>query len=70
MENTVRITIYGAYWCPDCQRTKKILGEQFIPYHWVDIEANPAGEALVLAKNNSDNERFMINPLLFNLLPG
>ncbi|MBE0698072.1 MAG: FAD-dependent oxidoreductase, partial [Anaerolineaceae bacterium] len=46
------IKVYGAYWCPDCQRTKKFLGEQFIPYQWVDIENDPAGEAFVLAKNN------------------
>jgi len=51
MENAA-ITVYGATWCPDCQRTKKFLGEQFIRYQWVDIEADPAGEALVLAKNN------------------
>jgi thioredoxin reductase (NADPH) len=51
MEN-IGVTVYGAYWCQDCQRTKKFLGEQFIPYHWVDIEADKAGETLVLAKNN------------------
>jgi len=26
------IIIYGAYWCPDCHRSKKFLGEQFISY--------------------------------------
>ena len=46
------ITVYGAYWCPDCRQTKKFLGEQFIPYHWVDIEQNAEGEQRVLALND------------------
>jgi len=47
-----KVTIYGAYWCPDCRRSKKFLGEQFIPFRWVDIEQDMAGEAYVLEKNN------------------
>ncbi|GAB4533489.1 MAG: hypothetical protein Kow0063_15550 [Anaerolineae bacterium] len=46
------ITVYGAYWCPDCQRSKKFLGEQFIPYRWVDIEQDKEGEQFVLEINN------------------
>ena len=45
------ITVYGAYWCPDCRRSKQFLGEHQIPYAWVDIEEDKAGEAYVLAKN-------------------
>ena len=47
-----RVTVYGAYWCPDCRRSKKFLGEQFIPFRWVDIEQDMAGEAYVLEKNS------------------
>ena len=47
-----KVTVYGAYWCPDCRRSKRFLGEQFIPYQWVDIEQDKAGEAFVLEKNN------------------
>lgn len=47
-----KVTVYGAYWCSDCRRSKKFLGEQFIPYRWVDIEHDLAGEAYVLEKNN------------------
>jgi len=47
-----RITVYGAYWCPDCRRSKKFLGEQFIPFNWVDIEQDKEAESLVLKKNN------------------
>lgn len=46
------ITVFGAYWCPDCRRSKQFLGEHLIPYHWVDIEQDPAGEAYVLQVNS------------------
>ena len=46
------ITIYGAYWCPDCRRSKQFLGEHQIPYKWVDIEQDKTGEAYVLQKND------------------
>lgn len=45
------ITVYGTYWCPDCRRSKQFLGEHQIPYHWIDIEQDKAGEAYVLARN-------------------
>ncbi len=47
-----KITVYGAYWCPDCRRSKKFLGENFVPFNWVDIEQDKDGEAFVLQKNN------------------
>ncbi len=46
-----KITVYGAYWCPDCRRSKQFLGEHQIPYEWVDIEQDPEGEKYVLEKN-------------------
>jgi thioredoxin reductase (NADPH) len=49
--STPAITVYGAHWCPDCRRSKQFLGEHQIPYHWVDIEQDPAAEQLVIAKN-------------------
>ena len=50
--DTGEITVYGAYWCPDCRRAKKFLGEQRIPYNWVDIEQDKAAEEFVLQKND------------------
>ncbi len=47
-----KITVYGTYWCPDCRRSKQFLGENQIPYHWIDIEKDKEGEAYVLAKND------------------
>lgn len=52
MEKQAEITVYGAYWCPDCRRSKQFLGEHQIPYNWVDIEQDKAGEAYVLQKND------------------
>ena len=52
MDTKQAITVYGAYWCPDCRRSKQFLGEHQIPYRWVDIEQDKAGEAYVLLKNN------------------
>jgi thioredoxin reductase (NADPH) len=45
------ITVYGAYWCPDCRRSKQFLGEHQIPYNWVDVEEDKSGEAFVIKTN-------------------
>jgi thioredoxin reductase (NADPH) len=45
------ITVYGAYWCPDCRRAKQFLGEHQIPYNWIDIEQDAAAEQFVIEKN-------------------
>jgi thioredoxin reductase (NADPH) len=36
------IVVYGVTWCLDCKRAKQFLGEQRIPYHWVNIEEDAA----------------------------
>ncbi len=46
------ITVYGAYWCPDCRRSKKFLGEQMVHFKWVDIEQDEAGRAFVEKTNH------------------
>ena len=65
------ITIYGAYWCPDCRRSKQFLGEHQIPYHWVDIEQDPEAERFVIEKNQGkriiptivfDDGSFLVEP--------
>lgn len=66
-----RVTVYGAYWCPDCRRAKKFLGEQFVSYKWVDIEQDKDGEMYVLQKNDGkriiptivfEDETFLVEP--------
>ena len=46
------ITLYGTNWCPDCQRSKQFLGDQRVPYTYVDIEKDPAAMAYVEKVNN------------------
>ena len=46
-----QITVYGAYWCPDCHRSKQFIGEHQIPYRWVDIEDDKDGEQFVIEAN-------------------
>jgi thioredoxin reductase (NADPH) len=50
-ESDSAITVYGAYWCPDCRRAKQFLGEHQIPYDWIDIEQDAAAEQFVIEKN-------------------
>ena len=66
-----RVTVYGAYWCPDCRRAKKFLGEQFVPYKWVDIEQDKDGEIYVLQNNDGkriipmivfEDDTFLVEP--------
>ena len=47
-----KITVYGAPWCPDCRRSKQFLGEQRLPYSWVDIDQDEAGRAYVQEAND------------------
>src|SRR5207302_9187674 len=42
-----QITVYGTPWCSDCKRAKKFLGEQRMPYNWVDVESDPDGLAFI-----------------------
>jgi len=65
------LTVYGATWCSDCKRAKKFLGEQRIHYHWVDVEEDAEGLAVVQKANNGkriiptivfDDESFLVEP--------
>ena len=51
-EATLAITVYGATWCPDCRRAKKFLGEQLIPYNWVDLGEHPEAQQVVEGYND------------------
>lgn len=46
------ISVYGAYWCPDCRRSKQFLGEHQIPYNWINIEEDKEAEQFVIEKND------------------
>ena len=46
------ITIYSTGWCPDCRRAKDFLKERGVEFKEINIEQDPAGEAIVLQANN------------------
>jgi len=54
MDTQNKIIIYGADWCPDCRRAKRILDEHQTPYRWVDIDRDRAGEQFVIQTNRGD----------------
>lgn len=43
----VEVTVYGAAWCPETRRCKRLLGEARVDYVWVDVDDDPDGEAFV-----------------------
>ena len=47
-----KIKVYGAPWCPDCRRAKQFLGEQRVPYDWIDVDADPDGLRVIEQVNN------------------
>ncbi|MCH7624523.1 MAG: FAD-dependent oxidoreductase [Chloroflexi bacterium] len=47
-----KIIVYGAPWCPDCRRAKQFLGEQRIPYSWVDIDEDEEARSYVQGVND------------------
>ena len=36
------ITVYGAMWCGDCRRAKRVLDGHGARYRWIDVEEDPA----------------------------
>jgi thioredoxin reductase (NADPH) len=41
------LVVYGTTWCGDCKRAKQLLGEQRVPYRFVDIDTDAEGLAYV-----------------------
>ena len=37
----MELTVYTAFWCPDCRIAKRFLKEHGIPFKEVDIELTP-----------------------------
>jgi mycoredoxin len=43
------ITVYGADWCGDCRRTKRLLAGRDVPFTYLDAGAPGVREALTAA---------------------
>ncbi|MFD1713336.1 glutaredoxin domain-containing protein [Amnibacterium flavum] len=39
MAETASITMYGADWCSDCRRSKRLLDKVGADYEYIDVEA-------------------------------
>ena len=46
------IVMYGAEWCADCRRSKRLLDEREISYSYVDLEQAPEAIEEVLSRND------------------
>ena len=46
----MELTVYSAFWCPDCREAKRFLAKHNIPYKEIDIESTP-GAAEEVMKN-------------------
>lgn len=44
-DNDILIDFYGADWCGDCRRTKRLLDELQVPYRHHDVEKDAAEQA-------------------------
>jgi glutaredoxin len=42
------ITLYSAFWCPDCRQAKRFLERHNIPYTDIDIESTPGAAEEVI----------------------
>ena len=57
MEYSKTITVYGADWCPDCKRSKRLLDSKNIRYIWIDVDNNEA--ALQTVKSLNQGKRII-----------
>jgi thioredoxin reductase (NADPH) len=48
----IKIDLYGADWCPDCQRAKAYLKENKIDFNFIDVDLDKEATAKVEAINN------------------
>jgi len=44
----MQITVYSAFWCPDCREAKRFLERHNLAYQEIDIENTPGAAAEVI----------------------
>jgi mycoredoxin len=58
----MELTIYTAFWCPDCRVAKRFLNEHGISYKEIDIETTPgAAEEVVRQTGKRAIPQFVID---------
>lgn len=46
----MQVTIYSAFWCPDCRVAKRFLQQHNIPFTDIDIETTPGAAEEVIKR--------------------
>ncbi len=46
----MELTVYSAFWCPDCRVAKRFLHEHNIPFKEIDIETTPGAAEEVIKR--------------------
>jgi glutaredoxin len=46
----MEITVYSAFWCPDCRVAKRFLEKHNIAFKEIDIESTPGAAAEVIKR--------------------
>ncbi len=56
------LTVYSAFWCPDCRAAKRFLEKHKIAYKEIDIERTPgAAEEVIRNTGKRAIPQFVIN---------
>ncbi|WP_328444411.1 MULTISPECIES: glutaredoxin domain-containing protein [unclassified Amycolatopsis] len=50
----MKLTVYGASWCPDVKRSRALLDREGVEYSYVDVEADAAAETRVRALQDGE----------------
>jgi mycoredoxin len=45
---SMNVTLYSAFWCPDCREARRFLAQHNIPYKEIDIESTPGAAEEVI----------------------
>lgn len=58
----MQVTVYSAFWCPDCREAKRFLQEHKIAFQDIDIENTPgAAEEVVKRTGKRAIPQFVID---------
>jgi mycoredoxin len=60
--HSMQLTLYSAWWCPDCRVAKAFLKKHNIPYTEIDIETTPgAAQEVVQHTGKRSIPQFVID---------
>ena len=72
-----KIVIYGASWCPDARRARRVLDEHKADYRWIDIDEDNEAQEFVKKTNQGQviipvilfpDESILVEPTNYDLV--